>query len=364
MKSSALILLVALVMASSVRADSCTHPPVYVGGPCGSATDFHVCAVDIANPNFDPANAHYNTPDCGAALPPVDLTLFNKVYNLLNARSDVSTMLCTRLPHVFVLTGGSNDYGVWEVPPGIKPNGQPRPARARGVMYIAVHPEANVPQKLADQENIMLAAALGVAHLPVGLGFESDDLPGDGMALLSILAHELGHLILAETNADGTGGHGHKHMRSDLCFTQQQRPNPKTCFDNAFLAPTGVNNRLWNTATFHQNMRRWIEFGDVAHRRNRYQSAAHELGTVLANPGAAADLLDGEFASLYAAVSPEEDFVETYKYKILADVAQASRLRLRVPGLAKPVEVLNKVSTAARSNLSGKIDCVNTLLTP
>jgi hypothetical protein len=110
-------------------------------------------------------------------------------------------------------------------------------------------------------------------------------------------------------------------------------------------------------------MRRWIEFGDVAHRRDRYQSAAHELGTVLANPGVAAALLDGEFASLYAAVSPEEDFVETYKYKILADVAQASNLRLYVPGVANPVPVLNKVSAAAGNNLKGKIDCVN-LLTP
>jgi len=109
------------------------------------------------------------------------------VYTLLNARPNVSTMLCTRLQHVFVLTAGSNDYGVWEVPAGILPDRKtPRPARARGVMYIAVHPQANVQHKLADQENIMLAAALGVANPPPGLRFESDDKPEDGLVGIEV----------------------------------------------------------------------------------------------------------------------------------------------------------------------------------
>jgi hypothetical protein len=351
MKSSALILLLALVMASSARADSCTHPPAYPpGSPCGSATDFHVCRIDIANPNFDPANGNYKTPGCAPPLP--DLTLFNKVYTLLNARADVRTTLCTRLPHVFVLQGGSNAYGVWEVPPGIKPNGQPRPARAQGVMYIAVHPDANVGHNLAYQENKMLSAAFAPRPVPAGLVYESDDGPGDGMALLSILAHELGHLLLAETNADGTGGHNQKHARSDLCDTQLQRRNPQTCFDDDFLA-------LWKAATFHPHMRRWIAFG--GRNNNKYLDLNHDLDEAIRTRNYS-NFLDGEFVSFDASASPEEDLVETYKYMILADVAQQSNLRLRIPGLANPVPVLQKVSGAtAGSNLKRKIDCVNNL---
>ena len=60
--------------------------------------------------------------------------------------------------------------------------------------------------------------------------------------------------------------------------------------------------------------------------------------------------------------SLKRKIVETYKDQILADVAQASNLRLYVPGVRDPVPVLNKVSgAAAGSNLKGKIDCVNNL---
>jgi hypothetical protein len=226
---------------------------------------------------------------------------------------------------------------------------------------IAAHPGPNDPRTLAEQENKMLDAIFAPDPRPAGLFFESDDRADQGMALLSILAHELGHLLLAETNADGTGdpANGHVHERSTLCDTQQQRPNSETCFDDDFLA-------LWNAATFHRHMRRWIGFGDVRNRPNRYLSGAHELSTVLpspprpANPDAAAALLDNEFASLYAAVSPEEDLVETYKYMILADVAQNSHLRLNIP--QSPVYVLDKVSGAtAGTNLKRKIDCVKRL---
>jgi hypothetical protein len=44
----------------------------------------------------------------------------------------------------------------------------------------------------------MLAADLGIddpKNLPAGLGFVSNDQQGDGMALLAILAHELGRVV-------------------------------------------------------------------------------------------------------------------------------------------------------------------------
>jgi len=69
------------------------------------------------------------------------------------------------------------------------------------------------PQTLADLENKMLVAAFAMKPVPAGLEYASSDDPADGMALLAILAHELGHLLLADTNADGTAG-GKEHPRS------------------------------------------------------------------------------------------------------------------------------------------------------
>jgi hypothetical protein len=173
------------------------------------------------------------------------------------------------------------------------------------------------------------------------------------MALLAILAHELGHLLLAETNADGALN---THPRSQQCGA-----SAPTCFDSQFLAPAGVSNALWNTTTFHQHMRRWIDFGGQNRRNhNQYQNAAHDLDAAI-HTGNYAALLDGEFVSFYAAVSPEEDFVETYKYQILANVAQSSNLTLHFPG-GTSVPVLNKVlPNPAGNHLQVKVSCVNSL---
>src|SRR5262249_34993709 len=139
----------------------------------------------------------------------------------------------------------------------------------------------------------------------------------------------------------------------------------------SFVGNVG-GNTLWNPTYFHQGMRRWIKFSD--RNSNRYQNDTHDLGTVtgyLNDPSspdynsadaAISSLLDGEFVSLFAALSPEEDFVETYKYKILADVAHSSNLQLHIPGVSSPVPVLDKVTNAA-GNLQSKISCV-TSLTP
>ena len=367
------ILLLALAMASSARADSCPHPArVHT---CNNASDFPLCTANaFVNPdtNFNPEitpDNRYTPPTCNMAAPPIDPAAFQPVYDLLNpTRSDVSSKLCNSITNLFVTTGGAQDFGIWEVPAGTLPGSKThRDARGNGGMYLAVHPLANLPQTLADQENIMLRAALGVdANPPNGSvpWFTSSDQPAQGMALLSILTHELGHLLLAETNADGTGDGQHTHLRSRLCDKPGDRHPPRTCFDQNFLAPHGVGNTLWHTSRFRQHMRRWVVFdGPTRRNNNQYQDAAHDLDAVIAS-GNYGTLLSGEFVSFYAAVSPEEDFVETYKYKILADVAQASNLTLNFPGGTK-VSVLQAVSdaAAANTNLHYKIGCV-TGLTP
>jgi hypothetical protein len=362
MKSSALILLVALVVASSAQARQCAHQDVHPNDKCKQAGRFHICAATIPIPGqlFNPAitlDKDYDTPDCDPTktVAPEDLALFNKVYGLLTAgkgRQDVATKFCRKLKNIYV-TAGPNAYGVWEIP-----------GRGDGSMFIVVPPLAkqpNQPQTLADQENIMLAAALAPNPVPAGLYYESDDSATDGMALLAILAHELGHLLLADKNADGTGdaANGHVHPRTDPAKGNCDPPaaQPDQCFENQFLQ-AGANKTLWDRDLFHSNMRRWIDFG--GRNNNHYLDPNHDLDWAIA--GNYDKFLDGEYASFYAALSPEEDFVETYKYNVLADVAQRSNLRLHIPGVTDPLPVLNNVSSVANgSNLKGKIDCVKHL---
>jgi len=360
MKSSALILIVALGMASSAQARQCAHSDVHPKDKCKNGARFHICAATIPNPAqlFNPAttlDSDYDTPDCDPTktVTQADIDLFNKVYGLLTGgpgpgRTDVSNKFCRKLKNLFVATG-ANAYGVWE-----------HPERGDGSMFIVVPPLANQPgqpQKLADQENLMLRAAFAAygKTVPAGLEYDSVDQPDQGMALLSILAHELGHLLLADVNADGTGGDGKLHPRSDPSNGNCDKPAvANRCFESKFLQ-AGASNTLWNRHLFYNNMRRWIDFG--SRNNNKYLDTAHDLDSI----GTYGTFLDGaEFVSFYAAVSPEEDFVETYKYKILADVAKTSQLKLKLPGGGEVTGLLDKV-TNATGNLKGKIDCVTPL---
>jgi len=124
---------------------------------------------------------------------PQYVALIDKVYGLLNAsitnpRPDVSNRLCRKLNNIFLATN-PNAYGVWKACSLWFPPSQPAE-----------------PQTLADLENKMLVATFAPKPISAGLEYVSSDDPADGMVLLAILAHELGHLLLADTNADGTGG--------------------------------------------------------------------------------------------------------------------------------------------------------------
>jgi hypothetical protein len=193
-----------------------------------------------------------------------------------------------------------------------------------------------------------------------------------GAGALAILAHELGHILLADTNADGWGGDGEtagrlpsQHPRSSLCRQPSNR-----CFEEAFLEPNNATRR-WNPKKFHDKMRRWIAFGEQ--NGNKHQKSGIDFGAISDDVKhsrfSAASLkiqevyMSGEFVSLFSAVSPEEDFVETYKYRVLAaakDDSTSEMLNLTI-GIATPLEVLGAVRSPV-GDLGEKILCVNSLV--
>ena len=90
-------------------------------------------------------------------------------------------------------------------------------------------------------------------------------------AILAILAHELGHVLLADTNADDSGTR-HTHPRP--C----DQPAEK-CFDKAFLgAPPGTSH--WNKKFFVQTSGGGSFFGDQ--NNNKHLNTKVDFGQVKA----------------------------------------------------------------------------------
>jgi hypothetical protein len=132
----------------------------------------------------------------------------------------------------------------------------------------------------------------------------------------------------------------------------------KSCFGVDFLAAAG-GGRGWGQGRF--NPRRWVMFGDGNGNQHNIASikAITALQTEAANPlndtTTTTDIkaiYDNNFVSVFAAVSPEEDFVETYKYRVLAD-AGFTNLGFNIPG-AGTISVLGRTST----ELDRKKSCV------
>jgi hypothetical protein len=65
------------------------------------------------------------------------------------------------------------------------------------------------------------------------------------------------------------------------------------------------------------------------------------------------------FVSVFAARSPEEDYVETYKYLTLANALGSFGLSISLPGNdPSSVDVLDNVRNPTGTTLSNKISCV------
>ena len=143
------------------------------------------------------------------------------------------------------------------------------------------------------------------------------------IGLLSVIAHELGHVSLADANAD-----------------QQTPPRPgqsKACFQNTFIASswTGFSKRKWVAFGTDNNSKH----KDTNTPTNKDIDGFIGRGLRRIASQAFSDVGGRHFASLFAALSPEEDFVETYKYRVYID-AGSTTLTLNFPQVADPRDML------------------------
>jgi hypothetical protein len=349
MKSSASIALILLAAAQAAE------PPVPLNLPIshfqGLCRDDKTFADRACYTNFDPGQAgfglSYRPPTCDTSTPVTDRQREVIAAAYRRAPDYAQTRLC-QLTQLFVAPSSQGSWSFWEGPD--RPPG-------KGV-YIGIS-EWKLASEMtfADAENETTDELLGLEdsngrnaqRLP---RLHTTSRPDSGLTVLATLAHELGHLLLSDSNADGIDpGHPRRKVSG---------PPRSACFEGVFLALS------WNADMFRQHMRRWVGFGDQNQneRKNpdlqfdlkQLRTAVQEDKLDIANDAITRIYESREFVSFFASVSPEEDFVETYKYKVLADVMANQPVGLQLRG-----QEINVLDFVGKGIPAKKVECLREL---
>jgi hypothetical protein len=380
MKSSALIPLVVLTAAYSAQAAESAYPagpPVsHFQGSCDSDPDGTKFAQKACYTTFDPGHAgvgsSYHRPACEKSAPVTERQrqILAKAYSL--APDYVKAKLC-RLTLLFVVRsygGPRSSWGFWEGsdrPPGtgvfVAISEQelgaagPRRHRGSGERDVASRVALATEKSVADAENEITGELLGFTdsgrrHVPRMARLQTADPPDAALAALAALAHELGHALLADTNADGTDpGHPRRKVSG---------PPRSACFEDAFVGPS------WDAERFHRNMRRWVDFGEQYNNRPKNPNVVFNVERVRnavrqGKVDAANDLIrnvyDGtEFLSVNSIFNTWEDFADTFKYKVLADTKPNQSIGIRIRD--RDINVLDRLKSDIPAK---KVQCLGDL---
>ncbi len=139
------------------------------------------------------------------------------------------------------------------------------------------------------------------------------------LGVLAVMAHEMAHI---------------------LWFSKNVRA--KSCFQSAFINTSWVKNDRFDP---------WIDFAEDTMNEHKGTNDHPRRGDNL-SPGQVKRIY-GRFASLFAAVSPVEDFVETYKLSAFID--GVTRFRVEIDPSSQEVDIK---ASSAQEPLAGKLRCV------
>lgn len=328
-----------------------TSPETHFQGPCDSDPDgtkfaAKACYTTYNNPGRSGFAPRYQPPTCDKSTPLTQeqRAILAKAYS--RAPDYMKGKLC-RLTQVFVTRSrswGPMGWGFWEGPdrlPGSKS------------IYVAISDrQLTSKQSFLDVENQTIRDLLRADSPGKGKGLvqlKTGAVPEPELAVLAELGHELGHALVADANMDGIN---RDHPRRKVSGPPQNK-----CFESAFIQTS------WDEKLFNKRLQRWVDFGeqygnraknpdlkfslerlrqDV--RRGNFEAANRLIGDVVSSK---------EFVGFAAAINPLEDVVETYKYKVLADVMGNQKAGFDLGGRA--INVFDNLDSGV---LQKKVQCL------
>jgi hypothetical protein len=318
---------------------------------CGDTSDTtggKVFAENACYTDFDPNNIMSNIGSTGYTSPKCDMTKslsaaiksnLEKAYN--TAPLYVRQKLCQLTLHdcdsgkcyqLFVTSGSAigTSWGFWEAKDWCPASGcTTPPGRVQPIglgVFIGVSENLlnGTVNSIVDVENRLVSALTRANGNPSDLHFFKEPTGRPELAALGVLAHELGHVLLADSNADGFFD---DHPRRKVA-----REPSNNCFDTRILQeswvsaeykkPARAKNTRWITFklthadTLSKNRIKWPDVYNLV-QNNKHRDARAKIAVFYDAK---------EFVSLWASLRPEEDFVETFKYKVLSDAMQSQPL--------------------------------------
>jgi hypothetical protein len=335
-----------------------TPPETHFQGTCDSDPDGtkfadKACYTSFKNPGETVFAPRYRPPTCDKSRPLTQeqKSILAKAYS--RAPDYMKGKLC-RLTKVFV-TGsqswGPMGWGLWEGPdrlPGSKS------------VYVAISDrQLTGRSSFVDVENqtnrdLLRAGYHGKGKYHAkgsGLVQLKGAAPDPELAVLAELAHELGHALVADANMDGVNP---RHPRRRV-----SGPPQNACYETAFLPS-------WEEKLVNKRLRRWVDFGEQYGNRTKNDDLKFSLDHLRyqvrrGNFDAANRLIRGayssnEFVSFASMITIQEDIVELYKYKVLADVMGSQKGGFDVNG--QPINVFDNLNSGV---LKKKVQCLSDL---
>jgi hypothetical protein len=299
----------ALVLCAGIIAAVCfAYLPAPFSSPTAAAAPpLGACAfgnITMVDPKFDPTNAS-GTPTSAGSIPTNVQTDLTNAYNL--APTFFKKQLCA-LDGIFIAPASSGSWAFRNIT-----NGRKYLALSMSLWSGGSAPAFSAYENIVVQR--LLEGWMGPRHPP-----KHDYSDASAVTVLSALAHEYGHILFYVTLV--------KPYHNPPDFT-------------AFCGGTFFS-RSWASLPSDPNL--WRNYGDIVgtHATGDVQiqdiknALPHGNGPDIHGAGGLVDKIYnpamGRWASLFAAFSPDEDFVETFKLFVLKNSgAPLNSLPIQIP---------------------------------
>jgi hypothetical protein len=359
MRTTALIPLIFLTITSSAEAGKASYqkypttpPETFFQGTCDSDTDGtkfaeKICYTTFKNPGESVFAPDYRPPTCDKSrqLTPEQKSILAKAYS--RAPDYMKGKLC-RLTQVFVTRSrswGPMGWGLWQGPDRLPDSKS---------VYIAISDrQLTGKQSFVDVENQTIRDLLRAEYPGQGKGLvqlKMGATPDPELAVLAELAHELGHVLVADANMDGNSRY---HPRRKV-----SGPPKNACFETAFVQAS------WDEKRYNKRLRRWVDFGEQYGNRAKNPDLKFSLERLRrdvrrGNVEAANRLIknvysSNEFVSVASTINTQEDAVEVFKYKVLGDAMGNQK-----PGFDVDGRSFNVFDALNSGVLQKKVQCLS-----